>query len=310
MKKYNSIVLNVPHSSIEGLCDSNWTLEPEFFSKVKKWTDWYTDYLFRCNHPNIKMVRSSLSRFVIDTERLLDDPLEEVGQGIIYTSFEKHQRTLHNNEESLLMHYYNSYIQQLRNALTSQSLLIDCHSFPSSLSDKIDVCIGYNNDWSKPDDETIKLFVTTFESYGFRVGINDPYSNSISPECKFYYSSIMVELNKSVYMNEDTLDLLPEYNKVRACLHSIYNSLLDDSVQSHTCQFYFSSSSLPDLVNSFNAQVGNHGWSSARTAHDQALIDELVHRGVDVSVISDGHSISFAHHVVLDDSSMKLIIQN
>lgn len=310
MKKYKSIVLNVPHSSIEGLCESNWKLEPEFFSKVKKWTDWYTDYLFVCNHPNIKMVRSGLSRFVIDTERLLDDPLEESGQGIIYTSFENHHRTLHNSEESLLMHYYNSHIQQLRNVLTPQSLLVDCHSFPSSLSDKIDVCIGYNNDWSKPDDETIQLFVTTFESCGFRVGINDPYSNSISPECNFFYSSVMVEFNKGVYMNEETLDLLPEYKKVIACLRSIYNSLLDDSVKSHTFQFYFSSSSLANLVDTFNAKVGNRGFNSARAAHDHALIDELVRRGVDVSAIFDGHSISFAHHVALDESAMKLVIQN
>lgn len=310
MKKYNSIVLNVPHSSIEGLCDSNWTLEPDFFSNVKKWTDWYTDYLFKCNHPNVKMVRSGLSRFVIDTERLLDDPLEERGQGIIYTSFENHHRTLHNNEESLLMHYYNSHIQQLRNVLTPQSLLVDCHSFPSSLSDKTDVCIGYNNDWSKPDDETIQLFVTTFESCGFVVGINEPYSNSISPECNFYYSSIMVELNKSVYMNEDTLDLLPEYNKIRVCMSSIYNSLLNDSEKSQTCQFYYSSLSIVDLVHSFNAQVRNRGFNSACAAHDYALVDELVHRGVDVSAISDGHSISFAHQVALDESGRKLIIQN
>lgn len=226
MKKYNSIVLNVPHASIEGLCDSNWTLGPAFFSEVKKWTDWYTDYLFGCNHPDVRMVRAGLSRFVIDTERLLDDPLEAQGQGIIYTSFQYHRRALLGNEEALLRHYYNSHIQQLRNVLTPQSLLVDCHSFPSSLSDKIDVCLGYNDDWSKPADETVQLFVATFESCGFRVGINEPYSNAISPECKFHYPSIMVELNKRIYMDENTLSLLPEHDKVRTCLHTLYDSLL------------------------------------------------------------------------------------
>lgn len=38
----------------------------------------------------------------------------------------------------------------------------------------------------------------------------------------------------------------------------------------------FAEASLPSLVESFNAQVGNRGFNSARAAHDHALIDELV----------------------------------
>ena len=72
----------------------------------------------------------------------------------------------------------------------------------------------------------------------------------------------------------------------------------------------FAEASLTSLAESFNAQVGNHGFNSARAAHDRALIDELVRRGVDVSAVSDGHSISFAHHVALDESAMRLVIQD
>ena len=71
----------------------------------------------------------------------------------------------------------------------------------------------------------------------------------------------------------------------------------------------FAEASLTSLVESFNAQVGNRGFNSVRAAHDHALIDEFIHRGIDVSAISDGHSISFAHHVALDESAMKLVIQ-
>ena len=71
----------------------------------------------------------------------------------------------------------------------------------------------------------------------------------------------------------------------------------------------FAEAPLTSLVESFNAQVGNRGFNSARAAHDHALIDEFIHRGIDVSAISDGHSISFAHHVALDESAMKLVIQ-
>ena len=72
----------------------------------------------------------------------------------------------------------------------------------------------------------------------------------------------------------------------------------------------FAEAPLTSLVESFNAQVGNRGFNSARAAHDHALIDEFVRRGVDVSAISDGHSTSFAHHVALDESAMRLVIQD
>ena len=71
----------------------------------------------------------------------------------------------------------------------------------------------------------------------------------------------------------------------------------------------FAEASLTSLVESFNAQVGNRGFNSARAAPDHALIDEFIHRGIDVSAISDGHSISFAHHIALDETNMKLVIQ-
>ena len=42
------------------------------------------------------------------------------------------------------------------------------------------------------------------------------------------------------------------------------------------------------LVERFNAQVGKRCWASARAAHDTALIDTLIDRGVDVSAVYDG----------------------
>lgn len=70
----------------------------------------------------------------------------------------------------------------------------------------------------------------------------------------------------------------------------------------------FAAASLNSLVDSFNSQVGNHGWTSARAAHNQALIAELVARHIDVSAIHDGHVTSYAHKVRLDKSSNKLVI--
>ena len=54
------------------------------------------------------------------------------------------------------------------------------------------------------------------------------------------------------------------------------------------------------LISEFNALVGKRYWCSARAAHDAALIDTLIKKGVDVSAIYDGKSISFARKVVLN----------
>ncbi len=66
----------------------------------------------------------------------------------------------------------------------------------------------------------------------------------------------------------------------------------------------FATDSLSSLVESFNSNVGCRGWSSVRAYHDRALIDEFISRGIDVSAVSDGKNISFAHHVALDDNRL------
>jgi len=62
------------------------------------------------------------------------------------------------------------------------------------------------------------------------------------------------------------------------------------------------------LIEQFNALVGKRCWASARAAHDAALIDTLVDRGIDVSAIYDGESISFRDHVVLNEDLNKLFV--
>lgn len=66
----------------------------------------------------------------------------------------------------------------------------------------------------------------------------------------------------------------------------------------------FKSASTQSLVDSFNSQVGNFGFNSARAEHDTALIDELKHRGIDVAAICNGDSIYFARRVKLLDNRL------
>lgn len=68
----------------------------------------------------------------------------------------------------------------------------------------------------------------------------------------------------------------------------------------------FAAASLSSLVETFNSQVGNLGFNSARAAHDTALMAELVSRGIDVSAISDGTTTSFAHHIRIENNCVVL----
>ena len=69
-------------------------------------------------------------------------------------------------------------------------------------------------------------------------------------------------------------------------------------------------SSMPvfQLVELFNKEVGNRGWTSERSAFDAALIDAFINKGVDVSAVYDGCSTSFKHKVSLDSFSKRLIV--
>lgn len=226
---YKRIVLNEPHASIEGLYDSQlsfWDIDEHFVNDiVLKWTDWHTDYLFHgYSSENIKTVRFPYSRFIVDAERLWDDPLEQQGQGIVYKQFGDYLRMVPKENEKRLLGLWHWHQRRLRDSLCEGALLLDCHSFPSEMGD-VDICIGFNEDWSKPDKRTIEMAVGLFAENGYKVGINEPYSNSETPDCPFQYQSMMLEVNKRTYMEEDTLHL-KNNTAFRRDIHELMIALL------------------------------------------------------------------------------------
>ena len=60
------------------------------------------------------------------------------------------------------------------------------------------------------------------------------------------------------------------------------------------------------LVEQFNALIGKRCWASARAAHDAALIDTLIAKGVDVSAVYDGVTISFKRKITLNDDKTRV----
>ena len=72
----------------------------------------------------------------------------------------------------------------------------------------------------------------------------------------------------------------------------------------------FADMQIPELVNIFNRLVGNHGWSSMRAYHDQALLDEFQRRSIDTAAVAGRKPISFAHPVRYDlpDNSLVTVV--
>ena len=216
-----NIVLNIPHSStLRG--SEGWT--GDIIREIERWTDIGTEKIFKSKTNNCTAVVFPYSRFFCDAERLVNDDLEKVGQGIYYTSFNGCHRY-----ESLKQEAYACYVEhqrRLQSQINEETLIIDCHSFPSDLFD-IDICIGYNEDWSKPDRDFLTNMKMYFEGYGYSVSFNKPYSNSITPEMPFYYKSVMIELNKGIYTHQDG-SMVDYLYKINMMLNNMYEKILTE----------------------------------------------------------------------------------
>ncbi|MCM1140994.1 MAG: N-formylglutamate amidohydrolase [Muribaculum sp.] len=227
-----NIVLNIPHSSISGIFDAEvgkWQRNPHFINEcVNRWTDWWTDMLFCVRMENVDSVVFPYSRFVCDVERLKGDPLESIGQGIIYTNFNRYKRGKIDEEtNNELISLWERHQTKLSSFLNENSVLIDCHSFPGDMAD-VDICIGFNDDWSY-DEKLVAEIIKIFKTNGYSIGINNPYSNSITPTTEARYVSLMIEVNKRVYMNEKLLLLNRNHRQWMrwyGCLKRVYEHIL------------------------------------------------------------------------------------
>ena len=193
------IVLNIPHSSAD--FPSGAKPGRDMDVQIQRWTDWYTGYLFgtaAMADPRIRPVIFPWSRFFCDVAK----PEE--------------------NEYNLT---YLEHKARVIQELTPASLLIDCHSFPSDLSD-VEVCIGVNADWSQPDKDMLDLVFRHFSGRGYKVAFNTPYSRSYAPEMPFRYPSLMIDLNKSTYLDRaGNLDN-SKADKMKLAIEQLFNAVL------------------------------------------------------------------------------------
>ena len=208
----------------------------EMQSEILRLTDWYTDELF--SDPFSREVLFPVSRLVCDPERFLNDseePASAVGMGLFYTHGTKSQ-VIRNNDESLrdeiIARYYQPHHELLSECVAQnlqnheKCLVLDCHSFPeeplptdAGLHNNLrpDICLGYE-EYHCPTD-LVEEIVLALSSEGVCVTINTPDSGSLIPSD--YYQKdkrvqgLMIELNRRIYMDENTGLKLDKFDQVR-----------------------------------------------------------------------------------------------
>lgn len=237
MEKENSfknILLHVPHSSSAFPEDSDYSFQ-NLNDSERLLIDYYTDELFAPDEKTDRVysVVFPYCRLYCDVERLVNDPLEKEGLGIRYI------RKDHGNDYVFrffssaidsfnLYSDFHSFVSKKLYSMGEDTLLIDCHSFsalPNMLNSNppdIDICIGYNDDDTCPNRSTINYIANYFESFGYKIGINEPFSNSKTFSVPMKYHSIMIELNKRLYMDEETLEKKVDFVRIQKIIQSLY----------------------------------------------------------------------------------------
>jgi N-formylglutamate amidohydrolase len=207
-------------------------------------TDWHTDTLFALPNDAATTVLFPVSRLVVDPERFVDnssEPMASKGMGVIYTrtSDGRALRLDISGEERdrLLDTYYYPHQRRVQDAVADalamheKCLLIDAHSFsakplphePDQSPTRCHVCIGTDDFHTPP--RLVGLLKTGFERRGFVVAVNQPFSGTFVPTC-FYrenrqVSSVMIEVNRSLYMDEVTGQQHAGFDEFRSQLRQV-----------------------------------------------------------------------------------------
>ena len=180
-----------------------------------------------------------VSRLIFDVERFSsdeDEPMATRGMGVIYT------RTSQGNvlradpgpktRNSLLDRWYrphHSKLERMVNDVVMRSggcLIVDCHSFPSVALPyeldqgkwRADFCIG--TDQFHTPSLIRDIIVATVREAGHSVAVDTPFAGALVPLASYQRDrriwSVMIEVNRGVYMDEHSGLTKPGFEQARA----------------------------------------------------------------------------------------------
>lgn len=247
-----AVVLHIPHASIDVPPDLRACLlldDQALGLELLRMTDHYTDEIFALPPSDAVTVGFPVSRLVLDPERFeLDEqePMSVRGMGVVYTHT-SHRTPLRNaptaaEREALLVRFYRPHHARLTKrvnealAACGACLVIDCHSFPSRAQPyeldgagvRPDICIG--TDSYHTPLSLVGRARSVFDDAGFSVAIDTPFAGALVPAAHYRrdqrVSAIMIEINRGLYMNEETGERLPGFTAIAERIRSATRALL------------------------------------------------------------------------------------
>lgn len=223
------VILHIPHDSTRiprAVRDQFVLTDAQLDQELLRMTDHHTAALFGGLGNEVHCICAKVSRLVVDVERFPDDqqePMARIGMGVIYSRtshLEALRRPISSDErQALLNQHYWPHHRNLELAVANsiahwgRAVILDCHSFPHSAlpyedeksqHGRPDICIG-TDPHHTPDDLTHSLRAR-FEKAGWSVQLDHPFKGALVPASfqkkDHRVSSIMVEVNRRLYMNE------------------------------------------------------------------------------------------------------------
>ena len=237
----NPVILHVPHSSTYIPIEYRDQLYLDYEglnAELLAMTDWFTDDIFgHYSSCGATLFINRVSRLVMDPERFpddIDEPMSSKGMGAIYTKTSQGGELRREfsviKRQSVMDKLYWPYSKAFHNLVTEQlnrfdkCIIIDGHSFASTALPyedenliRPDICFGYES-----THEPTGL-VDTLEQFcrreGFVSARNQPFAGSYVPSDYFQkderVTSIMIEINRSLYMDETSGTKSAGYDQLR-----------------------------------------------------------------------------------------------
>lgn len=246
------VIFHIPHSSTlvpAHVRGSLYLSEKDLAHELLSMTDHYTDELFDYQLEPVHRIVFPVSRLVLDPERFIEDAEEfmaEKGMGVVYMKTSD-GRALRDpgyvpTKAELIEEFYRPHHSKLDKAVADSlrdyhsCLILDCHSFPlvplpyESHSEKPrpEICLGTDSfhtpEWLVAEAERL------FQIKGFRVAQDYPFGGALVPSSFFRKEpsvfALMIEINRSLYMNEISGEHLPGFLDFKNTLLNFVSDLI------------------------------------------------------------------------------------
>lgn len=254
---FNPVMIHVPHASTmipEILLDSYMIEREHLTYELLRMTDHFTDELFDIGEDIAARLVFPVSRLVVDPERFDNDdqePMSGKGMGAVYTKTSDGQNLRSRDpslRKQLMDSYYYPHHQKLLEVINAslvshgQCLIIDAHSFASKplphefdqRPHRPDICIGTDTFHTPP--WLTQVATEVFQTQGLQVEVDRPFAGSIVPQSHYQREprvrSIMVEINRALYMCEQTGSKLPTFPQVAVKVKTALMDLISRATES------------------------------------------------------------------------------